>query len=123
MTNTRRRLTGEVIRARMQKTVTVRVKQTSRHPLYGKVIRTHKDYLVHDEEGCRLGDKVKIVESRPISRRKRWVVEEVLRRADLETLQVKLEEEREPEVNAEEVVMEMVEAAEADDDEAVEADQ
>lgn len=122
MTNTRRRLTGEVIRARMQKTVTVRVKQTSRHPLYGKVIRTHKDYLVHDEEGCRLGDKVKIVESRPISRRKRWVVEEVMRRADLETVQVKLEEEREPEVDAEEVEMELVEAAEADD-EAVEADQ
>jgi small subunit ribosomal protein S17 len=106
----------------MQKTVTVRVKQTSRHPLYGKVIRTHKDYLVHDEEGCRLGDKVKIVESRPISRRKRWVVEEVMRRADLETVQVKLEEEREPEVDAEEVEMELVEAAEADD-EAVEADQ
>jgi len=123
MTNTRRRLIGEVVRAKMQKTVTVRVNQTSRHPLYGKVIRSYKDYLVHDEQGCQLGDQVKIVESRPISRRKRWMVEEVVRKAAIETVQVKLEEESEPEAEVQEQVEEMLEAAEADDDLAVEADQ
>ncbi|MBN1267527.1 MAG: 30S ribosomal protein S17 [Anaerolineales bacterium] len=121
MTNTRRRLIGEVVRTKMQKTITVRVNQTSRHPLYGKVIRTHKDYLVHDEKDCRIGDKVKIVESRPISRRKRWAVEEVLRRADLETVQVKLEEESE--VDAADQVLDLIKAVEADADQAAEADQ
>jgi small subunit ribosomal protein S17 len=65
----------------MMKTVKVRVNRSYRHPLYGKVIRTHKFYLVHDEIGCQPGDIVCIVESRPISKRKRWVVQEILRRA------------------------------------------
>lgn len=63
------------------KTVKVRVNSSYRHPLYGKVIRSHKNYLVHDELGCQPGDIVCIVESRPISRHKRWVVQEILRRA------------------------------------------
>jgi len=123
MTNTRRRLIGEVVRTKMQKTITVRVDQTKQHPLYGKVIRTHKEYLVHDEEECRLGDKVKIVESQPISRRKRWAVEEVMRRADLETVQVKLEEEGGSEAQAEEQVLDMLEAAKDADEQAAEAEQ
>jgi small subunit ribosomal protein S17 len=81
MTNKRRRMTGVVTKAGLQKTVTVRVDRSARHPLYGKVVRTSKKYLVHDEIGCAPGDKVRIVESRPLSRRKRWVVEEILRRA------------------------------------------
>jgi len=80
MSNLRRRLTGEVVRAAMQKTITVRVDRTFRHPLYQKVLRRSKQYLVHDELGCQPGDQVKIVETRPISRRKRWMVEEILRR-------------------------------------------
>lgn len=79
MTKNRRRLTGEVIKAKLEKTVTVRVDRSYRHPLYGKVIRTNKKYLVHDELGCQLGDLVRIVESRPISKKKRWVVESILR--------------------------------------------
>ena len=79
--NTRRRLEGTVSSAKMMKTVKVRVDRSYRHPLYGKVIRSHKNYLVHDEIGCQPGDIVCIVESRPISKRKRWVVQEVLRRA------------------------------------------
>jgi small subunit ribosomal protein S17 len=75
----------------MMKTVKVRVDRSYRHPLYGKVIRSHKNYLVHDEIGCQPGDIVCIVESRPISKRKRWVVQEVLRRAS----EVKLAAERE----------------------------
>jgi small subunit ribosomal protein S17 len=80
MSNLRRRLTGEVVRAAMQKTITVRVDRTFRHPLYQKVLRRSTRYLVHDELGCQPGDQVKIVETRPISRRKRWMVEEILRR-------------------------------------------
>ncbi|MEW6567259.1 MAG: 30S ribosomal protein S17 [Chloroflexota bacterium] len=80
MTNRRRRLTGVVIGAKMAKTATVRVDRSYRHPLYGKVVRSSKKYLAHDELGCRLGDRVKLVESRPISRRKRWVVETILGR-------------------------------------------
>jgi len=81
MSSRRRRLTGEVVRATLQKTVTVRVNRTFRHPLYQKVLRRRTNYLVHDELGCQAGDQVRIVESRPISRRKRWAVEEILRRS------------------------------------------
>lgn len=81
MSNQRRRQTGVVTRAAMEKTVTVRIDQSYRHPLYQKVVRKSKDYLVHDEHGCHPGDEVRIVESRPISKRKRWAVETVLRRA------------------------------------------
>jgi len=83
MSNNRRRLTGRVVRSKMQNTVTVKVDRTFRHPLYQKVLRGSKKYLVHDELGTRPGDRVRIVESRPISKRKRWVIEEVLKRAEL----------------------------------------
>lgn len=82
MTNQRRRLSGVVISAKMQKTVAVQVERTHRHPLYGKVMHKKKKYLVHDEIGCQPGDKVLIVESRPLSKRKRWVIEKVLHKAD-----------------------------------------
>jgi small subunit ribosomal protein S17 len=81
MTSNRKRLMGVVLSAKMEKTVKVRVDRTYRHPLYGKVIRAHKDYLVHDELACQPGDIVRIVESRPISKRKRWVTQEIIRRA------------------------------------------
>ncbi len=81
MTNKRRRLMGVVVRAKMLKTVTVQVDRSFRHRVYQKVIRRTKRYLAHDEIGCQPGDQVIIVESRPLSRKKRWVVQEVLRRA------------------------------------------
>ena len=81
MGNKRRRLTGEVVRAKMQKTVTIQVNRTYRHPLYKKVVRQSKNYLAHDELGAQVGDLVCIVESRPLSKRKRWVVQEILRKA------------------------------------------
>jgi small subunit ribosomal protein S17 len=63
----------------MDKTVVVEVERLQRHPLYGKVVKRTKKYMAHDEENaCRIGDLVRIVESRPLSRRKRWVVEEIL---------------------------------------------
>ena len=82
MSNTRRRLTGRVVRSKTQNTVTVKCDRTFRHPLYQKVLRASKKFLVHDELGTQPGDRVRIVESRPISKRKHWVVEEVLKKAE-----------------------------------------
>jgi small subunit ribosomal protein S17 len=80
MQNSRRRLTGVVTSNKMDKTVVVRVDRTYRHPLYGKVVRSHKRYMAHDERNdCQIGDTVVLVESRPISRHKRWVVQEIIR--------------------------------------------
>jgi small subunit ribosomal protein S17 len=80
MQNSRRRLTGVVTSNKMDKTVVVRVDRTYRHPLYGKVVRSHERYMAHDEQNdCQIGDTVILVESRPLSRHKRWVVQEVLR--------------------------------------------
>ena len=77
--NNRRRLTGFVVSNKMQKTVVVDVARTYRHRLYKKVLTSHTRFKAHDELGCQVGDQVRIVESRPISRHKRWIVEEVLR--------------------------------------------
>ena len=77
--NNRRRLVGTVISDAMQKTVVVEVVRVSRHPLYHKVVRSAKTFKVHDELGATPGDKVRIVESKPISKTKHWVVEEILR--------------------------------------------
>jgi small subunit ribosomal protein S17 len=63
----------------MEKTVVVEISRTFRHQLYKKVVHTRKKVMAHDEKGCQIGDQVIIVESRPLSRRKRWVVEEILR--------------------------------------------
>ncbi|MBC7316010.1 MAG: 30S ribosomal protein S17, partial [Chloroflexi bacterium] len=58
---------------------------TTRHPLYNKVLRRTKKYMAHDEEDvCQMGDWVRIEECRPMSRRKRWKVIEIIRRAGLE---------------------------------------
>jgi len=79
----RRQLVGRVVSDRMQKTVVVLVEQTRRHPRYGKVVRIRHKFYAHDEQSaCRIGDSVRIVESRPISRMKRWVVEEIVERAE-----------------------------------------
>jgi small subunit ribosomal protein S17 len=84
MPNNRRRLVGRVVSTKMEKTIVVQVDNTQRHPLYKKVIRTSKKYLAHDESNTvPLGALVKIVESRPISKRKRWAVEEVLETPDV----------------------------------------
>lgn len=70
-----RRFTGEVVSAKMQKTVTVLVSRVVRHKVYGKQYAISRKYKVHDEKGtCHMGDKVTIEECRPISRDKRWRV-------------------------------------------------
>jgi small subunit ribosomal protein S17 len=81
MNNGRRRLTGVVTSDKMMKTVVVEVTRTFRHPLYQKVVHLRKRYKAHDEMGCHVGDKVVMVESRPLSREKRWVVESIVRKS------------------------------------------
>ena len=76
----RRRLTGKVTSNKMTKTVVVEVANSYRHPLYGKVVHRAARFKAHDEKGCQPGDTVTIVESRPISKEKRWVVETILAR-------------------------------------------
>ena len=82
MREQRRVLVGRVLSNRMDKTVVVQVERRRRHRLYGKVIAMRKKYKAHDaENACQIGDLVKMVESRPMSREKRWVVTEILERA------------------------------------------
>lgn len=78
--NKRRRMTGVVTSNKMTKTVVVEIIRTFRHPLYNKVVHASKRVKAHDELDCQVGDQVQIVESRPISRNKRWVVESILKR-------------------------------------------
>ena len=78
--NKRRRITGVVISNKMTKTVVVEISRKFRHPLYGKVVHVSKHVMAHDEQGCQIGDQVQIVESRPISKNKRWVVEKIVKR-------------------------------------------
>jgi small subunit ribosomal protein S17 len=78
----RKVLVGRVLSNRMDKTVVVQVERRKRHRLYGKVITTRRKYKAHDaENACQIGDLVKMVESRPLSKDKRWVVTEVLEQA------------------------------------------
>lgn len=78
--NNRRRIVGVVTSNKMTKTVVVEITRKFRHPLYRKVVFTSKRVKAHDEIGCQIGDEVQIVESQPISRDKRWVVEKVVKR-------------------------------------------
>jgi small subunit ribosomal protein S17 len=78
----RKRLIGVVTSDKMDKTVVVEVATTKRHPLYGKVMRLVKKYKAHDEKNeCQVGDRVEIIESKPISRHKSWAVVSILDRA------------------------------------------
>ena len=73
---------GVVMSDRMDKTVVVAVERASSHPLYKKVVRVRRKFTAHDEANdCRTGDRVRIAECRPMSRRKRWRVVEVMERA------------------------------------------
>lgn len=82
----KKRLVGSVVSDKMDKTVVVRVERLVRHPRYGKVLRQVKKYKAHDEGNvCRVGDLVRIVESRPLSREKRWAVEEILKQVEAGT--------------------------------------
>jgi small subunit ribosomal protein S17 len=77
----RKVLVGEVVSDRMHKTITVKVERRIRHPIYERVIRRSKKYHAHDEHNqCRIGDQVRIMETRPLSKTKRWRLIEIIRR-------------------------------------------
>src|SRR5215210_7516691 len=78
--NNRRRITGVVTSNKMTKTVVVEISRKFRHPLYRKVVHSSKRVKAHDEIGCQIGDQVQIVEARPLSRDKRWVVESIVKK-------------------------------------------
>ena len=75
---------GVVVSDKMDKTVTVSVESHFRHPLYGKITAMTKKFKAHDEENaCKVGDKVKIMETRPLSKDKRWRVVEITEKATI----------------------------------------
>ncbi|MEM8722714.1 MAG: 30S ribosomal protein S17 [Cyanobacteria bacterium P01_G01_bin.19] len=70
---------GEVVSDKMDKTVVVAIENRSPHPKYGKIVVRTKKYKVHDAENqCKIGDRVRIKETRPLSKTKRWTVEEII---------------------------------------------
>jgi small subunit ribosomal protein S17 len=71
---------GTVVKAKMAKTVVVAVERLVQHAVYRKTIRLTSTFMAHDEKGAKQGDRVRIVETRPLSRNKRWRVEEILNR-------------------------------------------
>lgn len=80
--NLRKTRVGVVTSNKMQKTVTVLVERKVKHPLYGKFLRKSKKFTAHDEvNDCNIGDTVKIMETRPMSKNKRWRLVEIIERA------------------------------------------
>lgn len=74
---------GFVVSDKMDKTVVVEVQRTFQHPVYKRTVRRSKKYKAHDpQNSCRLGDRVRIVETRPLSKEKRWRVIEVIERPE-----------------------------------------
>jgi small subunit ribosomal protein S17 len=83
MRERRRVLTGVVASDKMEKTVVVSVERVTRHPLYGKVIRRRQKYQAHNEgNAAKLGDVVRIRECRPLSKNKKFFVEEIVQKAE-----------------------------------------
>ena len=104
MRERRKVMTGRVVSDKMTKTVIVEVEHTRRHPLYGKVVTKANRFKAHNEEPlAKLGDTVKIIEARPMSREKRWRVNEIVQRGivveaivekELESLRAKEDADR-----------------------------
>jgi small subunit ribosomal protein S17 len=79
----RKIITGKVVSNKMEKTVVVAVESRVKHPLYQRIIRRTRKFKAHDaENSCNIGDKVKLVETRPLSKEKRWRVVEILERSE-----------------------------------------
>jgi small subunit ribosomal protein S17 len=76
-------LTGIVVSNKMQKSIVVSVERTIMHPIYKKFFKIHKKFMAHDEEQqAKMGDQVRIVESMPLSAKKRWKLEKILKKAE-----------------------------------------
>jgi small subunit ribosomal protein S17 len=86
-TVSRRKIVGVVIRDKMDKSVVIEVEKFLKHPRYHKYLRTKKRYKAHDElNACKVGDKVVLVETRPLSKDKRWLVKEIIKREEPATV-------------------------------------
>ena len=80
--NTRKTKIGKVISNKMEKTIVVAIEESVKHPLYGKVVKRTYKLKAHDEENiCGMGDKVKVMETRPLSNDKRWRLVEIVEKA------------------------------------------
>lgn len=80
--NIRKERTGIVVSNNMQKSIVVAVKRKVKHPIYGKFLNKTTRFFVHDEENtCNVGDKVKIMETRPLSKNKSWRLVQIIERA------------------------------------------
>lgn len=80
--NLRKQRTGTVVSNKMAKSVTVMIEKNLMHPLYGKFMKRSKKLVVHDEKNeCGVGDKVRIAETRPLSKTKRWRLVEIIEKA------------------------------------------
>jgi small subunit ribosomal protein S17 len=80
--NTRRERIGVVVSNSMEKSIVISVKQKLKHPIYGKFVNKTSRFMAHDEENaCNVGDTVKISETRPLSKNKRWRLVEIIERA------------------------------------------
>ena len=80
--NLRKTRVGIVVSDKMDKTVVVAIKERVKHPLYGKIINRTKTFKAHDEQNeCGIGDTVRVVETRPLSKDKRWRVVEIVEKA------------------------------------------
>jgi len=102
---TKQEITGTVISDRMNKTVVVQVENLKMHPRYKKYIKRRKNYKAHDEQNeCRLGDVVRLMSTRPLSKDKCWRVVEIIRRKYVSTAEI---------VETDELVMRKIHPAEA----------
>lgn len=80
--NLRKERIGVVVSDKMNKSITVNIERRVKHPMYGKFVKTSKKFIAHDENNdCNIGDTVSIMETRPLSKRKRWRLVEILERA------------------------------------------
>lgn len=80
--NLRKERIGQVVSNKMQKTITIAVNRKVKHPIYGKFIRKTTKFTAHDESNdCNIGDTVRIMETRPLSKNKRWRLVEIIERA------------------------------------------
>ena len=80
--NLRKERIGQVVSSKMDKSVTVAIERKVKHPIYGKFVKTTTKFMAHDEKNeCNVGDTVSIMETRPLSKNKRWRIVEILERA------------------------------------------
>ena len=80
--NLRKERIGVVVSNKMQKPIVVEIERREKHPIYGKFIKKTNRFMAHDEkEECNIGDTVRIMETRPLSKRKRWRLVEIIERA------------------------------------------